>query len=518
VDWEGRPLIDGLVVDNLPIDVAREYGAVVVVAVDVSSPRLEPEEYRSALGVATQVSDLLTARRNADFDSKADVLVRPELGPHPATRYSDLDMLVDRGHEAMKAAIPEIRAKLEAAGLGGALAPRPPPELKRVLDGTPIAEVTVRGNERISEGVLRRTFNIPTGPGFVLEKGLRAFDKIEATGLLEHVWMDLEPVPEGLRVVLVVREAPPNRIEIGAAFTEWERARGVLRLVNRNTLGSGEETSLLLVASEAEVGGRLDLRGDFPFLVGVGYQLEGFVSSDEPRDFDPAGEAIRRARYDRRGVGAALQVSLERWGLLEAGVRVGRVGEASGLGGGPPERSDDERALLLRVVVDDMDSLLWPEAGQRLALHGLWNVRDLGATHPFWRLRGEGRLGRRLGGRIVLQIDALAGLSDDRVPAYDWFRIGGPYLIPGYHHEELKGPQALAGAVSVRCRIIGDLQVVVRAGAGDVFASRDRIGFSHLRWGGGVGLMYPSRVGPLALDLGWRGGGAMLVSLALGWN
>ena len=39
-----------------------------------------------------------------------------------------------------------------------------------------------------------------------------------------------------------------------------------------------------------------------------------------------------------------------------------------------------------------------------------------------------------------------------------------------------------------------------------------------LRWGVGLGVMYPSQAGPLALELGWRDGGASLVSLSLGWN
>ena len=30
--------------------------------------------------------------------------------------------------------------------------------------------------------------------------------------------------------------------------------------------------------------------------------------------------------------------------------------------------------------------------------------------------------------------------------------------------------------------------------------------------------MYPSRVGPLALEIGWRDGGQSKVSLSLGWN
>jgi NTE family protein len=233
VFWEGRPLVDGLVVDNLPVDVARQFGAPVVVAVDVGSPPLEPDQYRSALGVAEQVSNLLMEGRNADFFEEPDVMVRPDLGKHSTTKYSNFDTLIARGYEAMEAKLPEIRAKLEAAGFGGDLEPRPPPSPARVLGGTPIAEVTVRGNERLSEKVLRRTFNIPVGPGFILERGLRAFDKVEATGLLEHAWMEFEPAGEDLRIVLVVREAPPNRADVGAAYTTWERARGVLRVLNR---------------------------------------------------------------------------------------------------------------------------------------------------------------------------------------------------------------------------------------------------------------------------------------------
>lgn len=518
VEWRGRRLVDGLVTDNLPVDVARGFGASVVVAVDVGSPPLEPDEYRDALGVAGQVTNLLTERRYKDFAAEADVLVRPELGKHSTTKYSEFDFLIERGYEAMKAALPEIREKLQVAGLGGELTPRAPASPGRVLDGTPIAEVTVQGNERLSERVLRKTFNIPTGPGFILERGLRAFDKVEATGLLDHVWMDFDSVPEGLRVTLVVREAPPNRAEIGAAYTEWERARGVVRLLNRNTFGFGEETSLLLVASEAEVGGILGLRGEMPFFSTLGYRADAFVVSDRPRFFDVEGQEVNRADFQRRGLDLLLQTSLERWGLVEVGVRLGSVRTDWKPGLALVEGTDDTRTFLAGIVVDDLDRLLWPESGRRVALRGWWSSKSFGATWPFWRIEGEGRMGQRLGERLTLQLDALVGVSGEEMPLYDWFRIGGPYLIPGYAHEQLKGPQALAGAVSLRYRMFGDLQALVRAGGGNVFETRSEIGLKDLRWGVGIGVMYPSRVGPLALELGWRNGGASLLSASLGWN
>jgi outer membrane protein assembly factor BamA len=262
----------------------------------------------------------------------------------------------------------------------------------------------------------------------------------------------------------------------------------------------------------------LSLRGDMPFLAGFGYQVDGFALSDKPRFFDEEGDTINRADFERRGVDAVLQASLERWGLIEAGVRIGSVASNPRPGIDLPARTDDNRMFIAGVVVDDLDALLWPESGLRLAVHGWWNAEGLGATRPFWRVRGEGRLGQRLGQKTVLQLDAFAGLSGDDMPVYDWFRIGGPYLIPGYSFEELKGPQAVAGSLNLRYRVVNQLRVLARVGAGNVYASRNEIRIDDLRWGVGVGLVYPSKIGPLAVELGWRDGGASLLTASFGWN
>lgn len=518
VDWEGRKLVDGLLVDNLPTDVGRQFEAAVVVAVDVGSPPLQPDEYEDAVGVATQVSDLLTSRRNQDFAADADVSVRPVLGKHKTTDYSGLDCLMEEGYRAMQEAIPEIRRKLAAAGFSAPFSPRAQAPPARTLEGTPIAEVVVRGTEHVSESFLRRFFNIPIGPGFVMSKGLRAFDKVDALGMLDHSWIEFEPAGDGVRVVLRVHEAAPNRIEVGAAFTEWERARGSVRLQNQNTLGFGEETELLLSASDAETAARLSLRGDRLFVAGLGYRLGADAAKDKPRFFDDSGQVINRARFDRSGIDGRLELAVGRWGLVEAGARFGRVETHRRVGIELEDGTDDVGMLHAGFTADDLDDLLWPEAGKRLAVSAEWSLEGLGATHEYWRVRAEAGLAQRLGGRATLQVDGLVGLSGREAPVYDWFRIGGPYLVPGYHQEELKGAQAIAGNLSLRYRLVGALRLLVRAGAGNVFETRKDIDLAGLRWGVGAGAMVPTRVGPMALEIGVRDGGETLVTASLGWN
>ncbi len=292
----------------------------------------------------------------------------------------------------------------------------------------------------------------------------------------------------------------------------------MVRLFNRNLFGFGEQLSLLLVASEANVGGRLGLRGDLPFFDVLAYRVDGYSMADKPRFFDEEGDKINRADFRRTGVDLALQAPVERWGLVEAGLRLGKVTTKEKAGIELPDDEDSVRTLFVGVTVDRLNRLLWPDSGQRLAIQGAWNAEDMGATRPFWRLGAEARMGRQVAARVVLQLDGFVGLSGDEMPVYDWFRVGGPYLIPGYHHEELKGPQALAGAASVRYRVAGQLHAVARVGSGNVYDSRSDITLDDLRWGVGVGLVYQSRVGPMAFEVGWRDSGASLLSASLGWN
>jgi NTE family protein len=517
VDWEGRRLVDGLIVDNLPIDVAKAFGAAVVVAVDIGSPPPEPKDYESALGVASQVSDVLTRRRYQDFAAEADVLVRPDLGKHSATDYSGFDELIAKGYEATKASLPAIRAKLEAAGVVD-LAPRPAGPRGPVLEGSRIAGVRVVGNARVSERLARRTFNIPVGPGYAMARGLRAFDKIDASELFDRTWLEFERAGDGVDVVLRVKEAPPNRAEVGIGYDEWEKARGSIRLRNQNTLGFGEQVEVLLAASDAESVAEASLRGDRLLVTGLGYRVTGYLDTDKPRFFEPDGQEINRGRFDRDGIDLALRSSLERWGLVEAGVRFGRVKTTPRAGLEFPETDDRVGALFSGFVADTLDDLAWPEQGRRLAISGEWSLAGLGADLAYWRAQAEVRIGRPLGGRVVLQADGFAGFSGDTVPVYDWYRVGGVTLVPGYHHEELKGAQALAAAVSLRYKLLGQLHVLVRAGAGNVFPTTADITLDGLRWGVGAGLYHPSPIGPVSVEVGVRDGGGTLASLSVGWN
>ena len=80
---DGVALVDGLVVQNVPISTAREMGADVIIAVDIGSKLLEPDEIGSLLAVTEQMINILT-QENVDEQlaklTDRDLLIQPDLG------------------------------------------------------------------------------------------------------------------------------------------------------------------------------------------------------------------------------------------------------------------------------------------------------------------------------------------------------------------------------------------------------------------------------------------------------
>ncbi len=83
VGRNGALLVDGGLVRNLPVDVARDMGADVVIAVDVGTKLAGKDEMNSALSIVYQMSGLLTvSNTKIQIESlgENDVLIAPAFG------------------------------------------------------------------------------------------------------------------------------------------------------------------------------------------------------------------------------------------------------------------------------------------------------------------------------------------------------------------------------------------------------------------------------------------------------
>ena len=113
---DGHLLVDGGMVDQVPVDVARAMGADIVIAVDVGTPLTKINNESNVLKIADQVIGFLTVG-NTDKTiaslRKSDILIQPKLGDDVSTTSFEPDKIL-LALEIGKQAASNATAKLAA--------------------------------------------------------------------------------------------------------------------------------------------------------------------------------------------------------------------------------------------------------------------------------------------------------------------------------------------------------------------------------------------------------------------
>lgn len=102
-ELNGQLLVDGGVTNNMPVDVARELGADIVIAVDISTNYKEKEEFTTLFTVADQLSNYLvksTTSRQASTLTDKDVFLQPKVGDMDTAEFGKMPFAYQQGYQA----------------------------------------------------------------------------------------------------------------------------------------------------------------------------------------------------------------------------------------------------------------------------------------------------------------------------------------------------------------------------------------------------------------------------------
>lgn len=109
VQHQGKFLVDGGVVDNIPISVAKAKGADIVIAVDISGNLGNPN-ITNLLGVTLQATNIMFALNVEHSKKEADVLISPAgIGDVGMLDFTQKKRCMQAGIEAAQKAMPAVR-------------------------------------------------------------------------------------------------------------------------------------------------------------------------------------------------------------------------------------------------------------------------------------------------------------------------------------------------------------------------------------------------------------------------
>jgi len=118
-ELNGHLLVDGGVVNNMPVDVARAMGADIVIAVDISTDYKNREDFTGLFTVADQLSNYLV-RRSTQEQAKTlredDVYIRPNVGQMETVEFEKMPEAFQAGYDITKG----LKSKLEGLSVSSA--------------------------------------------------------------------------------------------------------------------------------------------------------------------------------------------------------------------------------------------------------------------------------------------------------------------------------------------------------------------------------------------------------------
>ncbi len=105
-------LVDGGVVENIPVTDVRKLGADFVIASDATSPLRQVKNMTAPWEIADQVTTIMQFPQREGQLRQADVVVRPNLGNRTNTDFSNPEQAYRAGEKAAWKAVPIIKKKL----------------------------------------------------------------------------------------------------------------------------------------------------------------------------------------------------------------------------------------------------------------------------------------------------------------------------------------------------------------------------------------------------------------------
>lgn len=522
----GRTLVDGGLVSNLPVQLARDMGADVVIAVNIASPLDDPDSLDSPAAVTQQMVTILM-NQNVGAQKgqlrRGDVLIEPQLGDLSFTDFSRANDGIQGGWNAVLAAEPRLASLAMPADAWQAhLAARR--GAGTMAGPVRIDAIQIQSQGRIPPSFIRKYLGVNEGDNYDGVTLNREMAQLSTSGDFESVTQEL--VTEDGRNVLKVdaqqKSWGPQFLLFGFGVSTTFNGQGVfnLQLGHRYpwlTQGGLEWRNDIVLGSK-QARWHTELRQ--PVFDRLGFYLAPYAEYGR-KHIDLYGDSapnrntqpITAYQIETAVAGLDLGVPLGRLGEFRAGVNYQQVYYSPvynlPIGNSRlfPYARVRQPTVRAQLTIDQLDDPLFPRTGyyllatNELAFGGADNRFNDAHAKALWATSY---------GRHTLNLAAEAAVtygdhrSDSSFSGGLGFTLGGFQHLSAYAQDQFSGNYLLYGRVTylndLREFILPGLRTTVVGAsleAGDVWLRRRNFGNGPFKTSASLFIGGNSVIGPL---------------------
>ncbi|MHB8138760.1 MAG: patatin-like phospholipase family protein [Smithellaceae bacterium] len=517
VEIDDRMLVDGGIANNIPIDIARQMGADVVIAVDISTKLSSRDQLNSSIEITDQLTNILV-QRNTTMQIQTlrgeDILITP-------------DMENINSSDFFKA--------VEAVKIGRQKAEEMKPQLIRlaVKDGDYLAYLKIQRNKdrempvidtvevvnktSLPTGLINAQIDIKPGAKLDMSKLKRNIDRIYGIDTFERVDFRLMKKDKSTGIIFEPLEKSwgPNYFRFGLGLEDSFKGSSSYALTAKFT-----KTAINRLAGEWSTEVRI---GENPRILTEFYQpiddsLSYFIAVNagyRVRDFNEFNEdGDITTQYRARSVHIGLDVGRQfgNWGELRLGINreYGHikvlVGEQIG-----PDDPYNRGSIYASAAYSTLDNYIFPLSGTDAYLTWNYNLKMLGSDIEVQSLGFKWMTALTWGKyTFVPSLEIRTTLDNDDMEVQDMFPLGGFLNLSGFAENEIYGRHTGLARLVVHREIASaglgaltmPLYIGMSAETGNVWNKRADINLESLILAGSVFIGTKTFLGPIYLAYG----------------
>lgn len=519
VTMDGMVLVDGAVVENIPVDVVREMGAQFVIAVAFTNPSVNAERLKTVSEVLRQTIDVVVSQNERRSLAHADLVISIDTSRFSGSDYRKSNEIIQAGYDAAEEKAADLK-RLELSA----------EEWDRYVELRHAKIRPARSRGAVVEvSAPNLSFQQKAGGEIQRKLGTRIVDERELddvlTGMVaatavpgaSYAWQKSANAQEGFGVHFAGK--PGDQFLVDPSFllsvSPQEPSRISLKFSSATILESAYKSRLL---STFNIGYDPGLRTEYyhpfggtPYFVAPGLFIERYNVTQY------SGSSY--ATYTRDRFGASFYSGTGTWRFLQA-----RVGFEAGYDSyspapsvdGVPAKSGGFLTPEFRWLYNSEDAGGLPTRGTRAEGSSGYSLRNV--SYPFFQneFATFHPAGRKLTWFATSQIGSSFGRNLDY---FEQFLAGGPGELTAFRYQEFHTNTMLLGGTGLMFQVpsIESLGLHPKLAA---WYEVGRLDFGPQGWkthqSTSTGIFVPTPVGPAGVSLSFDEAGNARFRLLFG--
>lgn len=455
VEMDGKLLVDGGIVNNLPIDIAKQLGATRLIVVELNADFSRRDKLTSPLAISGQIVSLLLSQNSAiqkQSLSTNDVLIEPPLTGYSAADFGKGKEIMALGEATAEKLVSSLSSFVVSESEYAAYKQR---RMRQIpAEGPVITAIKVDNSSPIADEAILAELKIKPGDRFSLDDIESAVQRVYHMGAFEEVKYGFIDTSAGREVTVTTERKPwsDKFFRLGASLQDDFDGNESYRLgiEYRNTTLS---TPGSYASVQAEIGLTPSLIGEFyqPFAKGSPYFVAPTVGLTRTNILLRSNDEVI-AQYFRD--------------VIQGGVAVGRqlgsVGEMRVTGrrgsgdlnrnlGDPTlqELSYEIGEVSSTIDIDTLDNPDLPSKGTLLRVSELSSLPDLGASDEFHQVVSSAVLPFTFNDTTTISLRGEVGNTWLNRPVERSFTFGGFLDVSGFAQNSLIASDYATGRLMI---------------------------------------------------------------------